>query len=62
MGTGSTLSDEAGEDCRARICGSVIWALAIAAKSITGGCPVTRALVSIRDKASATGLLLLSTC
>ena len=51
-GIGSTLSEEDGEECSARICGSVVWALAIAEKSITGSCPVTRALVSMRDRAS----------
>ena len=34
----------------------------MAAKSITGGSTVTRALVSMCDRASATGLLCPSTC
>ena len=56
-GTDSTWSEEEGEDCRTRICGSIFWAWAMAAKSITGGSPVASALVSMRDRASATGLL-----
>ena len=35
---------------------SVAWVSAIAAKSTLGGCPVRRALVSIRERASATTL------
>ena len=37
-------------------CGSVAWVVAIAAKSITGGWPVRRALVSILERALATTL------
>ena len=61
-GIGSTLSEEDGEGWSARICGSIAWALAMAEKSITGGFPETRALVSMRDRASATGLFTPSTC
>ena len=61
-GIGSTLSEEDGEDWSARICRSIAWGLAMAEKLITGGCPETRALVSMRDRASATGLFSPSTC
>ena len=62
IGIGSTLSEEDGEDWSARICGSLVWALAIAERSTTGGCPETRALVSMCNRGSATGLFSPLTC
>ena len=55
-GRASTTRVEVSEDWRERICGSVAWVSAIAAKSTLGGCPVRRVLVSIWEKASATTL------
>ena len=54
--TGSTTSVDAGEDCNARICLSVAYDLAIAAKSMVGGAPEIKALVSIRESVSVTTL------
>ena len=42
------------EDCKALSCLSVDCASAIASKFTTGGCFVTKAFVSIRERASAT--------
>ena len=55
-GRTSTTRVELGEDWRQRICGSVAWVTAIAAKSSLRGCPVRRVLVSIRERVSATTL------
>ena len=62
MRSGRRIAEEDGDDWSARICGSLVWALAIAERSTTGGCPETRALVSMRDRASATGLFSPLTC
>ena len=53
-GIDSTASGDDGEDCSARICGSVVCDLAIAAKSTTSGVPVITALVPMRESVSAT--------
>ena len=55
-GIAFTTNGEDGDDCSARILGAVDWALAIAAKSMTGGGPESRAFVSMRESASATTL------
>ena len=44
------------EDCRDRMYESVDCVAAIAAKSTIGGFPVSRALLSMRESASATTL------
>ena len=53
-GTASTVRVVVGEDWREQICGSVAWLWAVAIKFSSGGWPVRRAFVSMRDKASAT--------
>ena len=55
-GMASTTRVEVDDDWSERICGSVAWVSARAAKSTLGGCPVRRALVLIRESASATAL------
>ena len=60
--TGSTTRVEDGDDCSERVWGSVTCDVAMAAKSTVGGWPERRALVSIRDRASATTLSGPRTC
>ena len=55
-GIASTVREVEGDDWRARTCGLVAWACEMAAKSTVGGLPEMRALISIRDSASATTL------
>ena len=55
-GIDSTTSEDNGADCRDQICESVAWALGIAAKSKTGSWLLSRALVLMRERPSATTL------
>ena len=61
-GIDSTTSGDDGAGCRDWICKSAAWALAIAAKSKTGGWLLIRALVSMHKRASATTLSVLWMC